>query len=204
MKTIRIITLCAALLCAGAAQAQGLGGLLKGITGSSASDVVTGILGKVGITTSSIEGTWTYKSPCVVFNSDNLLSSLGSNLVTGKINTYMGNALTKAGIKPGAMQMEFRPDGSCRISVGGRGVDATYKLTGSTLTLTFPVARKSVPMNVNLDANNLQFAMKVDKLLTLLQSISTQAAGASGPLGTVGSLLKSYDGMQLGLKFERK
>lgn len=212
MKSIRVILLAAVVLMAGQSQAQGLGDMVKSkltsaataLKGSSAaSDVVMGLLGTGNVNANSIKGQWTYSSPCLVFSSQSMLASMGSNLVTGKVNSAMGSALIKAGVKPGALKAAFNADGTCTLTLNGKSLDATYTVSGSTLTLTLPVTRQSIPMNVNTKGGHLQFAMKLDKLLVLLQNLSSTAQSGMSTLNTIGTLLKNYDGMQLGLQFAK-
>lgn len=212
MKTIRVILLAAALVVVGQSNAQGLGDMVKSklsaaantLTGSSnASDVVMGLLGTKNVAANSIEGHWTYSTPCLVFSSQNLLASMGSNLITSKVNSGMNAALTKVGLKPGALKLEFGGDGTCVLTLNGKSLNANYAINGSTLTLTLPVTRQSIPMNVNVQSKTLQFAMKVDKLLVLLQNLSSSAQSGMSTLNTVATMLKNYDGMQLGLQFAR-
>lgn len=193
-------------------QAQDLGSMVsklnsaaKEVMGSSStSKVVTALLGTAEVPQTNILGTWKYKTPCLVFSSQSMLTSMGSNLVTSKVNSAMEAGLTKAGVKPGAMAMEFGADGNCTIKLGENAAHATYTLSGSTLTLTFPVTHQSVAMNVKLAQNTLQFAMKLDKLLALLQGVTDANKNSTATLNTIAALLKNYDGMQLGLQFTKQ
>lgn len=211
MKTLRIFVLCFAVMTmAQSTQAQGLGGLLKQagkavnkVAGNgAASDVVSGVLGTLGIQTGSLKGTWSYTSPCLVFESDNALSSMGSNLVCNKVNTLLGSALTKGGVKPGGMLMKFEDDSHCSISVAGHTVPATYTVDGPILTLN--VAKVSVPMNVKITGNKAQLGMKTDKLLALIQAVSLQGDESVAGLGSISNLQKNFNGMQVGLQMEKK
>lgn len=221
MKAIRAILLIAVMTFAAQTQAQSLreiGNTVKSKVTSAAREVasaaketvasqfatnniVTGLLGTASVEASHIEGTWTYKTPCLIFSSESMLAAMGSNLVTGKISSALEASLTKSGIKPGSLILIFDAAGNCTINSAGKSVHTTYMLNGSTLTLTFPVTRQSVAMNVNLKGNNLQIGMKLDKLLALLQGVSDINNSSVSTLNTIAALLKNYDGMQLGLQF---
>lgn len=209
MKLFRTILICASLCLTTHIQAQGLGGLLKSAASAvtqgdnNTGNFISGLLGTVGIKTSSIEGTWNYKTPCLVFESENMLSTMAGNLVSNKVNSYLNTGISKAGIKPGCMQLTFAPQGVCHITLSGKSMDAQYTLKENVLTLTFPITRQSVPMNVRLQGNTLQFAMKADKLLTLVKGISGNAASSTTALNSISALLKNYNGMYLGLQFNK-
>ncbi len=80
---------------------------------------------------------------------------------------------------------------------------ATYKLDGSDLHLTLTSVKKTIKMNCKLSAGKLQLAMKADKLLTLVNTVSSTAAAASTSLATLNTLLKNVDGLYVGLQFTK-
>lgn len=172
-------------------------------TSSTVTDVITSLLGTSKVSESSLVGTWTYKEPCIAAESDNLLGKATAAAAASKAQQQLSTVLTKAGIKAGTMKITFEKGGSAKVVVGSKTVAATYKVDGSNLTLTFTKLKKSVTMNCKLSAGKLQLAMKADKLLTLVNAVSSTAAAASSSLSTLSTLLKSVDGLYVGLQFTK-
>ena len=78
----------------GNANAQ-LGNILKNVAGTAvskatgnstagdvASELIGNLLGTSKVSEKSLVGTWTYSQPCVAFESENVLTSLGSSMVS--------------------------------------------------------------------------------------------------------------------------
>ena len=59
-------------------------------------------------------------------------------------------------------------------------------------------------MNAKLTESELQLAMKADKLLTLLNTITEKTSTVNSSLGTLNTLTKNVKGMYMGLKFTKK
>ncbi len=193
-----------------------LGDLLKGAatnvvgkatgnssTASTITNVVTSLLGTSKVSETSIVGTWTYDSPCIAAESSNVLTKATAAAAVSEAQDKLTSALTKAGIKSGSMKIKFEEGGKATITVGKKNVSATYKLEGSDLLLTLTKVKKTIRMNCKLSAGKLQLAMKSDKLLTLVNTISSTAAAASSTLGTLNTLLKNVDGLYVGLQFTK-
>ena len=81
-----------ACFCCMGAQAQGLKDLLNGI-----SNVAEQITGK-STTVESIAGTWTYDSPQMKLESDNVLAKLGSAAANAKVSDKLGSVYKKVGL----------------------------------------------------------------------------------------------------------
>ena len=172
-------------------------------TASTITNVVTSLLGTSTVSESNILGTWTYESPCIAAESSNVLTKATAAAAVSKAQDLLSSALTKAGIKPGTMKITFEKEGKASIVVGKKTVAATYKIDGSDLLLTLTKVKKTIKMNCKLSAGKLQLAMKSDKLLTLVNTISSTAAAASSTLSTLNTLLKSVDGLYVGLQFTK-
>ena len=132
-----------------------------------------------------------------------MLSKATAAAAASKAQTKLNDALTKAGIKPGAMKITFEKGGKATVAVGKKTVAATYKIEGSDLSLTFTKVKKTIKMNCKLSGGKLQLAMKTDKLLTFVNTVSSTAAAASSSLGTLNSLLKNVEGLYVGLQFSK-
>ena len=203
-----------ALLVPSASKAQ-LGDLLKSAassavsssssngTVSTVSNIITSLLGTSTVSQSSLVGTWTYQEPCIVAESQDVISKVAASAAVSKVQNQLSSTLQKAGVKAGNMKITFESDGSAKVKIGSRTVAATYKVNGSDLTLTFTKVKKTIKMNCKLASGKLQLSMKADKLLTLINTVSATAASASTSLATINSLLKSVDGLYIGLQFTK-
>ena len=203
------------MLCSNA-NAQ-LGDLLKNVAGEAinkatgnstvgnvAADLVGNLLGTAEVTEKTLVGTWSYSQPCVAFESENVLATLGSSVVSTKVEKTMQNGLTKVGFTSGKVIMTLKEDKTGTIQFNGKAVDINWTVEETNLKLTFPIINKGVTMNVKQTGGELQVAMKSDKLLTLLNAITEKAGTVNSSLGTLNTLTKNVKGMYMGLKFTKK
>ena len=172
--------------------------------GNVAADIIGNLLGTNKVTDKSLVGTWSYSQPCVAFESENVLASLGSSVVSTKVENTMQNGLTKVGFTSGKVIMTLKEDKTGTIQFNGKAVDINWAVEETNLKLTFPLINKGVTMNAKLTGSELQLAMKSDKLLTLLNAITQKAGTVNSSLGTLNTLTKNVKGMYMGLKFTKK
>lgn len=172
--------------------------------GNVAADIIGNLLGTSKVTDKSLVGTWSYSQPCVAFESENVLASLGSSVVSTKVENTMQNGLTKVGFTSGKVIMTLKEDRTGTIQFNGKAVDINWAVEETNLKLTFPLINKGVTMNAKLTGSELQLAMKSDKLLTLLNAITQKAGTVNSSLGTLNTLTKNVKGMYMGLKFTKK
>lgn len=192
--------------------AQSLLGSLKNVASQAASkatgssvvgDIVSNLLGTGKVSEKSLVGTWSYSEPCLVAESENILSGVAATAAASKAKTYMEQGLTKAGFTKGKVKVTFDEKKNVTIVVGSKTVKGTYAINGTDLTIKFLLTKKQVTMNCKLDGGNLQLAMKADRLLTLINNVAASASSASQTLGTVSTLLKSVNGLYVGLEFSK-
>ena len=191
------------IMVCGNANAQ-LENILKNVAGEAAANVVGNLLGTNKVSEKSLVGTWSYSQPCVAFESENVLATVGSSVVSSKVESTMKNGLTKIGFTSGKVVMTLKEDKTGSIAFNGKAVDVNWAVDGTNLKLTFPVVNKGVTMNAKLTGSELQVAMKSDKLLTLLNAITQKAGTVNSSLGTLNTLTKNVKGMYMGLKFTKK
>lgn len=173
-------------------------------TANTITNVVGNLLGSTKITAEKLEGTWSYTQPCIAFESENTLNNIGGSVASAKIEEKLKTALDKAGIKAGQMSITFNADKTFLISTGRRQISGTYQVEGTDLLLTFKTTKKTIKTNVKLSLGTLQIAMNADKMLQIVNTIATKASAYSSNMKTVSTLLSQYNGMYLGLKFEKK
>ena len=193
-------------LCCVSLSAQSFGDLLKKASdglnlGSTAKDYVSALLGKDKVTAEDLVGTWTYSEPVLVLESDQVLGKIGGAVMAQTAEKKLSSVMEKIGVKPGVVKMTFNSDGTYTCELNGHTIRGTYEVQDAILTLK-KLNFTALSANVKKTGNSLQLAVQADKLLTLVSSLMS-IVPEDGMLSTVTSLFKSYDGMQVGVKFEK-
>lgn len=187
-----------------------LGGILGAATGSSSSGSTAGsiISGLTSIfdankqaSASDLAGTWTYTEPAVVFTSENALKNIGGKLASSAIEKKLQTQFSKFGIKKGAMKMTFDKDGNFTQTVAGKTLSGTYAIKKKQVVLSYAGQVQQFIGTTQVDGNDLLIVMDASKLLKYASAISKLTG--SSTLSTLGSLLGSMDGMQVGLKLNK-
>ena len=190
--------------------AQSVSSALSKLSSSAVSAVKleSAILGTEEVSASSLVGDWEYSRPCMVFESDNVLSAVGTSAMASKGESYLQKGLAKAGFSAGDVTLSFSSDGTTGIVVAGKSVSGVYSVDGSEMTITYngvlSGVSKSVTANVVVSGEEMRVSMSAQKLLTLVQTVSATASSANTTLSTVSSLFSSVDGMYVGLVFVKK
>ncbi|MBQ9524704.1 MAG: DUF4923 family protein [Bacteroidaceae bacterium] len=172
--------------------------------GKVAGDLLGSLIGTTNVTEKSLVGTWTYSQPGVAFESENVLTNLGSSVVSSKVESTMKNGLTKVGFTSGKVVMTLKEDKTGTVTYNGKSAQINWAVDGTNLKLTFPLLNQGVTMNAKLTGGELQLAMKSDKLLTLVNAITSKVGTVNSTLGTLNTLTKNVKGMYMGLKFTKK
>ncbi|MGN1229785.1 MAG: lipocalin-like domain-containing protein [Prevotella sp.] len=201
---IKCATMALMLMCGASANAQiDLGNILGCITGNSNSTTSNVISGLTSIfssdkqaTADNIVGTWTYDSPAIVFESDDLLSKAGAAIAAKKIETKLQTTLTKYGITKDKFSITFKNDGTFSETIKGKTYSGKWTVKDSKLQLTY--AYKTMDITTQKEGNKLMFVTDATKLLTLVQSLGAKTATSSS-LSTITSLAKNIKGMKVGL-----
>ena len=182
-----------------------LGGILSGIAGGSGSSVASAlstIFDKNKVATADeLVGTWKYTEPAVVFESNNALKNIGGKVASAAIEKKLQSEFSKFGIRKGQMKMTFDKDGNFTQTLGKQTLTGTYTTSGKQVVLTYSTGLKQLVGTTQLDGNDLLIVMDVSKLLKYAGSLG-QLTGNS-TISSLGSLLGSYDGMEVGLKREK-
>lgn len=202
------------LLCSSVkADAQiNLGNILSGLTGNKTESSVKsssgGLLsGLTSIFSSSkqaskdnIVGVWEYSEPAIVFDSNNLLAKAGASFASSKLEDKLQEQLSRFGINPGSLTINFKNDGSFTETFNGKSLSGKWEIIDSKLYLTF--GTKKIYVSTQLESNKLMFVTDATKLLELVKTISSKATNSN--FQTISSLLQSVDGMQVGLTLVKK
>ena len=173
-------------------------------TGKVLNGLTAKLLGTDKLNAKNLRGTWAYSEPCIAFESENLLASVGSTLASKKVESTLGKQLERLGFTPGKLVLTLNADSTGTASMEGKKVEMTWSVSGTNLVLSFPLTKKSVHVNAKVTGNSLQLAMSADKLLALAIAITEKAGTVNSTLGTVSNLVKNVKGMHLGLTFNKK
>ena len=175
-----------------------LGGLLGN---GSLQQTGTGILGTIlgsllGGTTNqqTIQGTWTYYGPKLVFESENILSQLGGQVLSNNLEQKLGTYLEKMGFKAGKSTLTLGSDGNCSLALGSKSLPGTYTYDASTnkMTLNGVFGVGQMTCTVSVQNGQLYMLFDADKLLSIATNLGSKGSSS------IGSLLSSYSGLKLG------
>lgn len=149
-------------------------------------------------TASKIVGTWTYSEPAIVFESENVLSKVGSQAAASKIESTLQTQLEKYGIKEGAVTLTFAEDGTFTETLNGKTTSGTWEIDDDALKLTFS-GKATISVATQVSSSKLQLVTDASGLLSLAKAMASSSSNSS--LSTISSLMSSVDGMQVGLTF---
>ena len=178
--------------------------LIDNAISGNTSQTTTDLLGRIlsyllngnSITKDNIIGTWTYSSPKVIFESENILAKLGSEIASDKIEKTLGDQLTRVGFTQGKTSITFKDDNTCSFTYGSRTYPGTYKFDTSAnkLTITGALGVGTVKCTACKNGNELYMLFDSDKVLSILTALSNSSIGNS----TASSVLGNYKGLKLG------
>jgi len=186
----------------GQTNADATAAVLGGILGNgSLQQTGTGILGAIlgnilnGATTQqSLVGSWTYAGPKLVFESENILSQIGGQVLSNNLEQKLGTYLEKMGFKAGKSVLTFANDGNCSLTLGSKTLPGTYTYDPSSnkLTLNGMFVTGQLPCTVTVQNGQLLMLFEADKLLTIATAVGSKSSSS------IGTLLSSYTGLKLG------
>ena len=178
--------------------------LISNALSGNTSQTTTDLLGRVlsyllfGNTTSkeNIIGTWTYSSPKVIFESENMLAKVGSDIASEKVEKTLGEQLERLGFTLGKTALTFNEDNTCSFTFGSRTYPGTYKYDSSTnrLTISDAMGVSNLRCTACKNGNELYLLFDSDKLLTLINTLGKSTISNT----SAASVLNSYKGLKLG------
>lgn len=187
-----------------------LGGIISAVAGAATgsgngSSVLSGLStifnSALGATKDRIVGTWTYTEPAVVFSSNNVLQNIGGKVASSAIEKQLQQQFEKAGIRKGSMKMTFDKNGNFTQTLGGKTMSGTYTVEDTKIVLSYAGGIKQLVGTTQLDGNDLLIVMDASKLLKYANTIGTLTGNTT--LKSLGNLLGSYNGMELGMKLNK-
>ena len=203
---MKMMTAVLMLLAAPNVHAQDWQSVLNGVLGGGQSeDIISGITSIFSsdkqATTNNIIGTWSYSEPAIMFTSDNLLTKLAAKVAANKLEDKLQSYLTQYGIKPGALVLTFKEDGTCTETLNGKTMKGKWQVKDSKLILTLG-GIKALQITTQIDGKNMMFVTDATKLLKLFKSVGAKSNNKN--IQTVTSLMKGVDGMQAGVTLKKK
>lgn len=169
-------------------------------------DLIGGLLSKT-ITEKTFVGTWTYQTPEVRFESENLLAKAGGSVMASSIEQKLDSYLSKVGITKGVTTFTFKDDKSYTIQTKGRVISSgtyTYDRNTQTLKMQGSFGLLNQECFVGMDGTNLCLLYEADKLLTVLNSAASILGQANSTLGSVASVFgNNYNGMKVGFSLSK-
>ena len=150
-----------------------------------------------------IVGTWRYSGANCVFETENLLMKAGGEIAATKVEEKINASLTKLGLTGDQISFTFNADNTYSATIKGRLVQGTYALDveNNKITLTYLNGLGTITPQISKTGNTLSLLYDADKLLKFLTSIS--AVSNNSTLTTLNTLLKSYDGMLIGMELQK-
>ena len=203
---MKMMTAVLMLLAAPSVHAQDWQSVLNGVLGGGQSeDIISGITSIFSsdkqATTNNIIGTWSYSEPAIMFTSDNLLTKLAAKVAANKLEDKLQSYLTQYGIKPGALILTFKEDGTCTETLNGKTMKGKWQVKDSKLILTLG-GIKALQITTQIDGKNLMFVTDATKLLKFFKSVGAKSSNKD--IQTVTSLMKNVDGMQAGVTLKKQ
>ena len=203
---MKMMTAVLMLLAAPNVHAQDWQSVLNGVLGGGQSeDIISGITSIFSsdkqATTNNIIGTWSYSEPAIMFTSDNLLTKLAAKVAANKLEDKLQSYLTQYGIKPGALVLTFKEDGTCTEPLNGKTMKGKWQVKDSKLILTLG-GIKALQITTQIDGKNMMFVTDATKLLKLFKSVGAKSNNKN--IQTVTSLMKGVDGMQAGVTLKKQ
>ena len=203
---MKMMTAVLMLLAAPSVHAQDWQSVLNGVLGGGQSeDIISGITSIFSsdkqATTNNIIGTWSYSEPAIMFTSDNLLTKLAAKVAANKLEDKLQSYLTQYGIKPGALVLTFKEDGTCTETLNGKTMKGKWQVKDSKLILTLG-GIKALQITTQIDGKEMMFVTDATKLLKLFKSVGAKSSNKD--IQTVTSLMKGIDGMQDGVTLKKQ
>lgn len=208
-KFFLLVCICASSM---AANAQiNLGKIVNAVAGNSATanaitSIAENLLGTASVDSTSLVGTWVYQSPCLALESENALANMGGSVVAAPVEKKLTTIMEKVGMKPGQVTLVFSNDGNLTAQMGKTTpITAQWKVEGNTLILSKNMMKTiSVKCNVKMTASGMQLAVESKKLMSLISTLCSNATAYSSTIGAAGMLLNNYQGVQIGMKFQKQ
>lgn len=171
------------------------GGIVSGLLGSILNAFVT-------VDKNTLLGTWHFKGSAFVFESENTLADLGSDAIAEQVEAQVDKYLAKLNIKEDACNITFNEDNTCTFTAGKKTLKGTYDFNVETKELKLTYANLlSTTAYLVYDAGTINIVYQSDGLLRILKALGSMSN--NGTLALLNTLLTQYDGLRIGMAFEK-
>ena len=174
-----------------------------GSIGAGLEKLLGSLLSNTTLNQKDILGTWNYTSADCVFETENFLMKAGGEIAAAKVEEKINASLTKLGLTDNQISFTFNADNTYTATIKGRLIQGTYALDleNKTITLAYLNGLGTITPQIAKTNNTLSLLYDADKLLKFLTNIS--AVSNNSTLTTLNTLLKSYDGMLIGMELQK-
>lgn len=180
------------------------------VTADAASSILNSLLGGILASTineQSFVGTWTYQTPEVRFESENLLAQAGGTIVANSVKTKLESYLAKIGIKEGATTFTFKEDKTYTISTKKQVISTgtySYDKSNKILSMQGALGLMNQSCTVGMDGTNLCLLYDADKLLSLMNAAGSILGKSNSTIGNITTILgQNYNGMKVGFSLSK-
>ena len=175
-----------------------LGNLGKVVSSAIGGEAGSIISSKNNVSKENIVGTWTYKQPSIIFESNDLLKQAGGQLTSAAIEKKLAEQFTKVGITAGKFLITFGSDNTfSTIKNGVVTTSGTYVLNGSKITFSYLENSAKITGYAQMKNGLLSISFDSSKVLDVMSKMSKYSANTT--LSTISSLAGSFNAMKTGV-----
>ena len=151
-----------------------------------------------------IPGTWSYVDVAVEFTSADALTNAGGKVAAQTVEEKLAPMFAKVGIKEGLFTMTFAEDGNVTLLVGKKELKGkwSYDKEAEKVHLSLKDGGKDFATRMTVAHEGVSILVKADGLLELIKTISEGSSNTT--IATIGTVAKSYDGMNIGFEMTRQ
>lgn len=170
---------------------------------SGISRLLNSLLDNSTLSANDVQGTWRYGGVDCVFETENVLMKAGGEAATAKVESKINDLLKKVGVTSEALAFTFNADNTFSITVKGRTINGTYvlDLENKKITLTYLNGVGTITPQIVKNGTTISLLYDADKFLNFLTSISAVSKNAT--VVSINAILKSYDGMLIGMELQK-
>jgi len=198
-NSILLAALFGMLIFSGSMKAQSLGDILNSKNVNEAVSKVSGAA--IGTKPQSIVGVWKYKGAACAFESDNVVTKMGSKVVTDKIEEQLDGFCAQAGFNPGTSNFIFTAKGTFVNTVGTQKYTGSYTYNKANGALVLNYQQLTVSINGSVSAENgiTSLLFDANKMMKLISSMSN-ATSAEETVKSISAMLNECKGVKVGFK----
>ncbi|SHF07077.1 DUF4923 family protein [Dysgonomonas macrotermitis] len=150
-----------------------------------------------------LEGTWVYQGAVVQFESDNLLKKAGGKVAAASLDKKINDQLNNIGFQAGVTVFTFNADSTFTNTTGGKKMSGKYTYDSNTKYITLKYLNH-VPLKAKLSGSgdSVSLLFEANGFLSMITFIGGHT-GISA-VSSLNSILKSYDGMMVGMELKKQ